>query len=202
MLRFQIFAVILTLLPSLSLAQDKGPLTKLDFLRGAIWRTLDSSLSQTSVNSSIELMAEGKNEANWLLEDVLLSWLLKRGEVVSLKGGNPISALLSFRILELRLSYPAQRRSGFLGPRQIKREAEVDFILRLQGPGERSVLWNQRIKGKISDWVPRARLQPSTETSYPFLNPPLPTGGWARYGEPVVVTGLVAGLVYLLYSNR
>lgn len=200
MLRFQIFLVILVLLPSLSSAQDKGPLTNLDFLRGAIWRTLDSSLSQTNLGSSIELMAEGENEADWLLEDVLLSWLLKRGEVVSLKGGDPISALLSFRILELRLSYPAQRRSGFLGPRQIKREAEVDFILRLQGPGERRVLWNQRIKGGISDWVPRARLKPIKGPS--FLTPPLPTGRWAKYGEPVVVTGLVAGLVYLLYSNR
>jgi len=200
MLRFQIFLVVLALLPSFSSAQDKGPLTNLDFLRGAIWRTLDSSLSQTNLGSSIELMAEGENEADWLLEDVLLSWLLKRGEVVSLKGGDPISALLSFRILELRLSYPAQRRSGFLGPRQIKREAKVDFILRLQSPGERRVLWNQRIKGRISDWIPRARLKPIKGPS--FLTPPLPTGRWARYGEPVVVTGLVAGLVYLLYSNR
>jgi len=202
MFRFQIFVLLLALLPSLSSAQDKGPATNLDFLRGAIWETLDSSLSKIPLNSPLELVAEGENEANWLLEDVLLSWLLQREEVVSLKGGPPLSALLSFRILRLQLTYPIQRRRGFLGPRQVKREAEVDFILRLQTPGERRVIWNRRIRGKIFDWLPRAKLKSTTSSSYPFLTSPLPHGGWTRYGEPIVVTGLVAGLVYLLYSNR
>jgi hypothetical protein len=202
MLRTQIFVLILALLPSLSSAQGKNPPTNLDFMRGAIWRTLDSSLSKTSLNSPLELVAEGENEANWLLEDVLLSWLLKRGEEVSLKGNAPLSALLSFRILGLQLSYPAQRRRGFLGPRQVKREAEMDFILRLQAPDERRVLWNRRIRGRIFDWISRAKLKSTKASPYPFLTSPLPSGGWARYGEPIVVTGLVAGLVYLLYSNR
>ncbi len=202
MLRFHIFIVILSLLPSLSLAQTGDPPTNLDFLRGTIWSALDSSLSRTALNSPLELVAEGENEANWLLEDVLLSYLLERGEEVSLRGENSLSALFSFRTLELRLSYPAQKRRGFLGPRQVKREAEVNFILRLQSPGKGRVLWNRRIKGRSSDWVPRDRLKSSEEPHYPFLHPPLPTGGWTKYGEPVVVTGLVAGLVYLLYSNR
>ncbi len=197
--RFRILILILAFLPSFSSAQDKAPITNLDFLRLAIWRTLDSSLSRAVLDSPIELVAEGKSEANWLLEDVLLSWLLERGEVVSLRKGNLHSALLSFRIIELSLNYPAQRRKGFLGPREVRREAQVDFILRLQGSGHGEVLWNRRIRGKSSDWIPRSKLKVSP---YPFLNPPLPTGGWARYGEPVIVTGLVAGLVYLLYSNR
>jgi len=202
MFRFLTLVLILVSLPSLSSAQDKGPTTNLDFLRGAIWKTLDSSLSWTPLSSPLELAAEGENEANWLLEDVLLSWLLKGGEVVSLKGSTSQSALLSFRILRLQLSYPLQRRGGFLGPRQVEREAEIDFILRLQAPGERRVIWNRRIRGKICDWFPRAKLKSIELPSYPFLASPLPNGGWAKYGEPIVVTGLVAGLVYLLYSNR
>ncbi len=201
MFRFQILVVILALLPSLASAQAESPTTNLDFLQEAIWRTLDSSLSQTPLSSSLVLVAEGKNEANWLLEDVLISWLLKRGEEVSLEGDS-LFAPLSFRILGLRLSYPTQKGGGILGPRRVKREAAVDFILRLQSPGERRVLWNRRIRGKSSDWVSKARLKSFPEISYPFLNPPFPTSGWTKYGEPVIVTGLVAGLVYLLYSNR
>jgi hypothetical protein len=35
-----------------------------------------------------------------------------------------------------------------------------------------------------------------------YLNPPVPRGGGTRWLEPMIVIGVVAGLVVLFYSNR
>jgi hypothetical protein len=40
------------------------------------------------------------------------------------------------------------------------------------------------------------------EGNFSFTKPAVPPGGWGRYVEPVFVSGIVVGLVYLFFSNQ
>jgi hypothetical protein len=71
----------------------------------------------------------------------------------------------------------------------------------LAGPDGR-VLWfgeAQRERRDEFDYGDAARVE---EGSYQFARPVMPSGGWGRYAEPVFVTGIIVGLIYLFFSNQ
>jgi hypothetical protein len=63
------------------------------------------------------------------------------------------------------------------------------------------VLWTRTSTRHLTDVVPKGDVVYAASGSGK-LNPPIPKGGGGRWLEPLIVVGVVAGLVVLFYSNR
>ena len=78
----------------------------------------------------------------------------------------------------------------------------VYFVRVLAGdPQHGTVLWTRTSTRRSTDVVPKSQVRYAGSGSG-SLNPPLPSGGGSRWLEPLIVIGVVAGLVVLFYSNR
>ena len=64
-----------------------------------------------------------------------------------------------------------------------------------------TVLWTRTSTRRSTDVVPKSQVRFASSGSG-ALNPALPPGGGSRWLEPLIVVGVVAGLVVLFYSNR
>jgi len=63
-----------------------------------------------------------------------------------------------------------------------------------------NVFWARSSTKHATDFVPKGDVQYVSSGSGK-LNPPVPRGGGGRWLEPLIVVGVVAGLVVLFYSN-
>jgi len=110
--------------------------------------------------------------------------------------------VLSFRVLEFAVTYHDQWRQGFMGQRVVERLAAVDLNCRLVSGSEKSILWVGNGRSEKLDIVPKSKLDLLEGRSYPFNKPTLPPQSLSRIVEPALVLGIVAGLVFLFYSNQ
>ena len=110
--------------------------------------------------------------------------------------------VLSFRVLEFAVTYHDQWRQGFMGQRVVERLAAVDLNCRLVSGNEKSILWVGNGRSEKLDIVPKSKLDLLEGRTYPFGKPTLPPQSLSRIVEPALVLGIVAGLVFLFYSNQ
>jgi len=110
--------------------------------------------------------------------------------------------VLSFRVVEFGVTYHDQWRQGFLGQRVVERLAAVDLNCRLVSGDEKNILWVGNGRSERLDIVPKSKLDLLEGRAYPFSRPSLPPQSLSRIVEPVLVLGIVAGLVFLFYSNQ
>ena len=110
--------------------------------------------------------------------------------------------VLSFRVVEFGVTYHDQWRQGFLGQRVVERLAAVDLNCRLVSGDEKNIIWVGNGRSERLDIVPKSKLDLLEGRSYPFIKPALPPQSLSRIVEPVLVLGIVAGLVFLFYSNQ
>jgi hypothetical protein len=110
--------------------------------------------------------------------------------------------LLKFQNTAFELSYPDAYRSHLVGGRKIRRSASVRVFATLTDADSGEVLWTgeaQRSQDDEFDKDDAARVENGT---YAFVHPTVPSGGWGKYVEPVFVTGIVVGLIYLFFANQ
>ena len=99
------------------------------------------------------------------------------------------------------VSYVRAIRKFPAGIRGYQRLASMQVGASLIDPSTREVLWAKSSSVQVVDVVRRADL--SYAQSGSGLNPGLPrAGGGTRLLEPLIVVGVVTGLVVLFYSNR
>ena len=148
-------------------------------------------------------------DGRWLVDQVLTECLLDRGYRVIFPDSLSTEAAalcsqagsLRYRIVHLNLNYASCRRKHLFGPRLVKREVLLDVMFRLsRATGE--VVWADEIKRTGGDWIPSRVLPQAEQASPPFLSPRLETDGWGRLAEPVLLTAVVGGLIYLFYSTQ
>ncbi len=108
--------------------------------------------------------------------------------------------VLEFRVIECAVKYVGVHRAYFLGPKRVERAALVDLSSRLIDGETREVRWTGAGEGIAVDRVAKSKL-PLYESS-DFTPPSLEEPGALRYVEPVLVGGIVTGLVYLFYTNQ
>lgn len=111
-------------------------------------------------------------------------------------------AILSFQNVAFAMSYPDVYRSHLVGGKRIKRRADVRVHVTLTDAGTGRVIWvgeAGREHEDDFDYGDSARVE---QGAYPFARPILPSGGWGKYAEPVFVTGIIVGLIYLFFSNQ
>ncbi len=123
-------------------------------------------------------------------------------------GFQPASALpapeyvLRYRVAEFGILYPHSYRKSPLGERHVQRLAAVSLFANLLKGRREDVVWTGNGDAQRLDVVPAGKLPLLEGKTFPFSKPTLQTKGLGSFVEPALVTGIVAGLIYLFYTNQ
>ncbi len=118
-------------------------------------------------------------------------------------AGLPEGALeLSYQLLEFDLQYTDVYRSHLIGGKRIRRRAGVRLLATLLNPATGSILWTGEQAREREDQFRAGDLSRVEAGTFSFVRPEMPGSGWGKYAEPVLVSGIVVGLVYLFFSNQ
>lgn len=118
------------------------------------------------------------------------------------RQSNPMSPL-QLRVLVEGSGVTYVRRLGSFpfGTKGYERLAGMRASATLFDPENGDVVWTRSAARSASDVVPKGDVAYAA-TGSGYLNPPVPRGGGTRWLEPMIVIGVVTGLVVLFYSNR
>lgn len=119
-------------------------------------------------------------------------------------GAEPGTGLvrLEYQALEFSLRYPKVYRSFLIGGRKVKRRASIRLLARLVEPADETVLWLGEVGRSREDQFAHRRLAQVEAGLFEFNKPPHQSTKWGKVVEPVVVSGIIVGLVYLFFSNQ
>lgn len=110
--------------------------------------------------------------------------------------------VLEYRIVDLAMRYAGGGRRLVVGSRHVDREAMASLRARLLDGATHEILWVGSGDARESDRIRGASLRDVEASAYPCDPPKLDSRGLGRLVEPAVVTAIVAGLVYLFYTNQ
>ena len=117
-------------------------------------------------------------------------------------GGLSSDLVLTYQNVAFAIAYPDVYRSHLIGGKRVKRRADIRVHATLTDAKSGEVLWVGEAARESSDefdYDDAARVEQGV---YQFARPVLPGGGWGKYAEPVFVTGIIVGLIYLFFSNQ
>jgi hypothetical protein len=206
--QFLLLSILLT--SRVTLAQTAPPANEI-FLRQAVSDVWDSLLAdQLSQPFVWQLVSDSGHPGNWLVEAVLIEKL--QAQHLQVRVGTSLAAdstvtsqvalRLGYRVIDLTLSYPNIWRKGFTGKKELRRQGWVVLSARLSDPATGEILFDRRASVIREDQLTGAQVREVENRNYPFLSPPVPSLGYNKYIEPIVVTGVVAALVLLLFTSR
>jgi hypothetical protein len=109
---------------------------------------------------------------------------------------------LSYQIIEMSLAYPRIGRRHWFGRKEVERNAEIDIFAQLVDLASGEVVWVGEARKEYSDVIGYSALDQVEDDEYEFTKPQRKELRWSKIVEPVVVTGIVVGLVYLFFSNQ
>ena len=113
----------------------------------------------------------------------------------------PTYPILDYQLASARVTY--LRLRGWLPGRiKIERQTLVEGRLTLREPVKSRVLWTGDATWNFVDAFPRQQLPLVEDARFADLNGSVPERNLTRVFEPVIVVGVVAGLVALFFQNR
>jgi hypothetical protein len=126
--------------------------------------------------------------------------------IAARKAGSDQSATseytFSYQIITYSIEYPDIGRSYWVGAKEVERLAEVAVFAKLLDSMTGEILWVGEAQKKYEDRIAYSLLERVEDPSRDFTVPVRDEIKWSRFIEPVVVTGIVVGLVYLFFSNQ
>jgi hypothetical protein len=153
-----------------------------------------------------ETAAQGDSESDLLRQLVEVEGTIT-AEATAAKEAETVAVptyatdrVLEFRVAEFGVKYVDSHRPYVLGPRRVDRAAAVNLTCRLKDAGTQEVKWVGDGDAIEVDSVSGSKLRLYECESFPAS--PLVERGAMRYVEPVLVAGIVSGLVYLFYTNQ
>ena len=190
------------------------PKTNLTILSELASEAIDDAVGRMNIPAGAPVYLEQveTHSANWLVQSLLLSELTERGHPVR-SGKMPTGAQqedgeeteeayrVSYRIVACEMTYPRVWREWLVGTRKVERRASVDIHFQLSDASQ-AVLWAGSARRERRDIVRGSRIPELVTPGQDFTTPPLEAGGWDKVLEPVVVAGIVGGLIYLFYTSR
>jgi hypothetical protein len=118
------------------------------------------------------------------------------------RGADPAGPLrLEIMVEGSGVTYVRRLGSFPFGTKGYERLAGMRASATLFDPMNGDVVWTRSAARSASDVVAKGDVAYAASGSG-YLNPPVPRGGGTRWLEPMIVIGVVAGLVVLFYSNR
>lgn len=142
-----------------------------------------------------------------VFENVIVRRMTEAGMRVSVKPPEPDSAQrpgfeLSYQIIGFSLKYPGIGRSYWIGAKEVERLAEIGIFAKLIESGPAEIVWVGDTQKKYEDRIAYSLLDRVEDPAQDFTRPPRNEIRWSRIVEPVIVGGIVVGLVYLFFANQ
>jgi len=169
---------------------------------------------------SLTLRPFGSGEDYVFVGNVLASELTKRGVTVlepqgpgpaGTAGGSlssdpvassPEAYVLGFQTIAFGITYADVYRSHLVGGKHVRRRADVRLMVTLSDAASGRVAWVGEAARNHEDEFEHGDAARVEQGTYQFARPAMPSSGWGRYAEPVFVTGIIVGLIYLFFSNQ
>jgi hypothetical protein len=107
-----------------------------------------------------------------------------------------------FQALDFDLRYVKIYRAYLIGGKRVKRHAKVTILGQLTDMSDQSVLWVGQASKTSDDQFPASMFPDVESGTLAFTKPPHSSTSWGKIVEPVVVSGIVVGLIYLFFSNQ
>lgn len=196
-----VVALVATVPPAFS-----SPLpTNMDMVTAALEEAVEQGLAAmktpdtTTWEGALLVMSQAKHDANWLVDHLLSERLLARGFEVSLDSAQaaPGSVLLSYRILELGV----KGKAGLVSS-QVERQSHVTLALQLSEADGQTLYWQDEKTVFQVNYAPKNKLEFLQTTSFGFAETDLEEQTWGKFVEPVIISTVLGGLIYLFFSNR
>lgn len=179
----------------------------------------DSAVARTFSTAVIEAGAGAvvaparDNPLNFVVEHAILKALAQRGVNVTVRrsvipddslrvlygaGGDPV---VEYSLGTAKVTY--LRFVGFLPGRvKIERQALVTGTITMRDPNTARLLWTGDVGYNFVDRFNRGQVALVEEERYPDLKADLPQRNIEKVFEPVLVLGVIGGLVALFFANR
>jgi hypothetical protein len=154
----------------------------------------------------IRLKPYANSEEYRFIGNVLTSVLTQRGVTVYQSGAlaAPTDGALDleFQAIEFSVVYPRVFRSHLIGGKRVRRLATVSIVSTLVDPADGAVIRVDEVARDSEDQFPHSQLDRVEQGTLAFVRPEVPGSGWGRAVEPVFVSGIIVGLIYLFFSNQ
>lgn len=161
-----------------------------------------AGLGERAGGAALCLRAVGSSPGNFLVENALSGVLTAAGREVRTRPDSS-GSLLEFEVVDIGLAYVSVGRHWLLGRRRVEREARIRIFARLLSGDRGGIVWADQAETRLRDEVNAKQLPDLEEKTPPdFLKASLPARRWNKLVEPVVVTGILVGLIVLFFSNQ
>lgn len=144
----------------------------------------------------------GSEHSGNTIVELALAEAARRQGLTLAAGPGDCARHLEFRILDLRIAYTGVDRSALWTRKEIERHGACVVACRLLDATAGSELATTQREVMMADRFPYDLRELVASPGYPFTAPELKERDWSKSAEPFVVTGMIAGLVYLFFSNQ
>jgi len=198
-----------TLVSNLDLMED---------LTGQVFDELYGKMEGSLKGRTVRLKPFASGEDYTFVGNVITDRLVSRGVTVippqpvapagTYTGAAPAPApaadevVLQYQAIAFGVRYPDTYRSFWVGGKNVIRRADVRVLATLTDTANGSVLWMGEAARDHEDEFSAGDAAAMEQGTYAFAHPAAPTSSWTRFVEPVFVTGIIVGLVYLFFSNQ
>lgn len=118
----------------------------------------------------------------------------------NMEAANPL--ILEYEALEFRLSYERIYRSFLIGGKRVQRRADLKVLAKLVRDKNSEIMWIGEKEAGQSDQFSFGDVGRVESGAFQFTKPARPSTGWGKLVEPVFVSGIIVGMIYLFFSNQ
>jgi len=184
---------------------DKAAATNFELVRDAARtasRQLVAKLPMERRGAPLAVRSVGGHEGAFLVENALSGVLAEGGFDVRTRDDST-GTVLEFEVVDLGMTYTRTWRHAWLGERRVEREARARLFARVVDETTGVIVWGEQAEAKILDEIAVGELATVEEKGgAEYLKATVPPQGWNKFVEPVVVTGIVVGLIVLFFANQ
>jgi hypothetical protein len=141
------------------------------------------------------------HETAWMVEELVVEELGRQGVAVTVDSLTTAREL-EIKVVEMGLRYTGTHRRRWLGSKVVERLAVATLSGRMSDVASGTIAWNGGGEVRVIDEVPEKQLRILEGDTYPFTAPQIPATNASRVVEPIVVSAIVVGLVFLFVANR
>jgi len=169
---------------------------------------LMTRVEHTTGGRGVRLKPGANSEEYRFIANIITTVLSERGvtvhqTVAANQAATPDDALdLQFQALEFSVTYPKVFRSYLVGGKHVRRRADVALLVTVVDPTDGTVLRTDQASRNSEDEFGYGEMGGVERGTFAFVRPEVPSSGWTRAVEPVFVSGIIVGLIYLLFSNQ
>jgi hypothetical protein len=207
-------ALLITTFPAVSSPQGTGEhtITNYEILEKIAGETLDElavNMPSIARETIVLIRKEGgigsgidKVFENELVRKMTGAGLRIASKSADLDQTETSEYIFSYQIITYYVKYPDIGRSYWVGAKEVDRLAEVGIFAKLIDSSSGEIVWVGEAQKKYEDRIAYTLLDRVEDPDRDFTVPVRDEIKWSRFVEPVVVTGIVVGLVYLFFSNQ